>query len=136
MLLHFKYVWKTWKIPKNLCSCTKVLIDRIKFIYIHCHRQMNLAISYDIPGVMISPMIFVLILLICFFCNNLTHALENLMYSVMHSNWINKMLLIILMENLKKSMTINFHETYDINLETFVNIVQKAWIFIICCSKN
>lgn len=78
-----------------------------------------------------SPMIFV-IFLPCFFCNNLTLALDNLMYSVMHSNWMkaekkNKMLLIIMMENLKISMKINFHKTMDINLDTFINIVQKAY---------
>lgn len=109
------------------CSVMSLILGLTVFTlsYVKEFSIFILTISYCMP--MMSE-----IFLPCYLCNELTLSSENLISSIVHSEWINmdkktKKILSIFLENLKKPLKITFHELMDINLLTFTNILQSAY---------
>jgi odorant receptor len=70
----------------------------------------------------------------CYFGNELSLSSEKLSDSLFHSNWIDesaefKLAMKIFMENTKKPLQISVFNTFNLNLESFLTVVNSAYSF-------
>lgn len=73
------------------------------------------------------------IFLICYFCQELKDASENISYAVFHSKWYRldkptRKTVLAFMENLKSPIKIRCLKLFELNLKTFGNFIKAAYL--------
>lgn len=103
-----------------------------------CSLALELVNSPSLDQILLSASVTVLmiidIFLPCFFYSELEKSSDELHIAIYQSNWINcelksKKLMIIFMEMLKVPMQCSCYLIFNINLESFTEIINAAYSF-------
>lgn len=86
----------------------------------------------QMTGFLMSSVMTAEVFVLCFCSQKLTNSSEKLIDAIGNSSWYNtdiksRKAIITFMENLKNPMKINYHGLFDVNLESFANIMNSAY---------